>query len=110
MSRIGVLRGAWMFEDQRIRDALKKFQLELSAEKAHELGWTFDEKDGHIEQQFKGLMFGAAGIAGDEKITKASFDMFEKFKAGDKSAIHPNIRGSVYAIVLANGGQEEVSR
>jgi aminopeptidase 2 len=36
--------------------------------------------------------------------------MFEKFKAGDKSAIHPNIRGSVYAIVLANGGQEEVSR
>ncbi|CAN9425495.1 unnamed protein product [Alternaria alternata] len=105
--RIGSLRGAWMFEDQKIRDALKKFQLELSAEKAHELGWTFDEKDGHIEQQFKGLMFGAAGIAGDEKITKASFDMFEKFKAGDKSAIHPNIRGSVYAIVLANGGQEE---
>jgi aminopeptidase 2 len=107
--RIGSLRGAWMFEDQKIRDALKKFQLELSADKAHELGWTFDEKDGHIEQQFKGLMFGAAGIAGDEKITKASFDMFDRFKAGDKSAIHPNIRGSVYAIVLANGGQEEVS-
>jgi aminopeptidase 2 len=107
--RIGSLRGAWMFEDQKIRDALKKFQLELSADKAHELGWTFDEKDGHIEQQFKGLMFGAAGIAGDEKITKASFDMFNRFKAGDKSAIHPNIRGSVYAIVLANGGQEEVS-
>lgn len=107
--RISSLRGAWMFEDQKIRDALKKFQLELSAEKAHELGWTFNEKDGHIEQQFKGLMFGAAGIAGDEEITKASFDMFDKFKAGDKSAIHPNIRGSVYAIVLANGGQEEVS-
>lgn len=107
--RIGSLRGAWMFEDQKIRDALKKFQLELSAEKAHELGWAFNEKDGHIEQQFKGLMFGAAGIAGDKEITKASFDMFDKFKAGDKSAIHPNIRGSVYAIVLANGGQEEVS-
>ncbi|KAI4639855.1 uncharacterized protein J4E78_010843 [Alternaria triticimaculans] len=105
--RISSLRGAWMFEDQKIRDALKKFQLELSAEKAHELGWAFNEKDGHIEQQFKGLMFGAAGIAGDEDITKASFDMFDKFKAGDKSAIHPNIRGSVYAIVLANGGQEE---
>jgi len=105
--RISSLRGAWMFEDQKIRDALKKFQLELSAEKAHELGWAFNEKDGHIEQQFKGLMFGAAGIAGDEEITKASFDMFDKFKAGDKSAIHPNIRGSVYAIVLANGGQEE---
>ncbi|CAO2648720.1 Nn.00g096690.m01.CDS01 [Neocucurbitaria sp. VM-36] len=105
--RISSLRGAWMFEDQKTKDALKKFQLELSADKAHELGWTFSDSDGHIEQQFKGLMFGAAGIAGDEKITKASFDMFEKFKAGDKTAIHPNLRGSVYAIVLANGGKEE---
>ncbi|KAE8844596.1 hypothetical protein P3342_002106 [Pyrenophora teres f. teres] len=105
--RIGSLRGAWMFEDQEVKDALKKFQLELTADKAHELGWSFKDTDGHIEQQFKGLMFGAAGIAGDEQIIKACFDMFEKFKAGDKSAIHPNIRGSVYAIVLSNGGKEE---
>lgn len=34
--------------------------------------------------------------------------MFEKFAAGDKKAIHPNIRGSVYAIVLQNGGEKEV--
>jgi aminopeptidase 2 len=107
--RIGSLRGAWMFEDQAIRDAMKQFQLDLVKDKAHELGWTFSENDGHIEQQFKSLMFGAAGISGDEVITKASFDMFNKFKAGDKSAIHPNIRGSVYAIVLAKGGKEEVS-
>lgn len=107
--RIGSLRGAWLFEDQSIRDALKKFQLDLVQDKAHELGWTFTENDGHIEQQFKSLMFGAAGISGDEKIKKASFDMLKRFKAGDKSAIHPNIRGSVYAIVLANGGKEEVN-
>ncbi|KAL6709626.1 Aminopeptidase 2 mitochondrial [Coniothyrium glycines] len=105
--RIGSLRGAWMFEDQKVKDALKAFQLKLSAEKAHQLGWNFSDKDGHLEQQFKGLMFGAAGIAGDEQIVKASFDMFNKFKAGDKTAIHPNIRGSVYAIVLAEGGKEE---
>lgn len=34
--------------------------------------------------------------------------MFEKFAAGDKKAIHPNIRGSVYAIVLEGGGEQEV--
>ncbi|OAL06541.1 hypothetical protein IQ06DRAFT_208141 [Phaeosphaeriaceae sp. SRC1lsM3a] len=105
--RIGSLRSAWMFEDQKIRDALKQFQLDLVKDKAHELGWTFSDNDGHIEQQFKSLMFGAAGISGDEAITKAAFDMFKKFKSGDKSAIHPNIRGSVYAIVLADGGKEE---
>jgi aminopeptidase 2 len=107
--RIGSLRGAWMFEDQAVRDAMKQFQLDLVKDKAHELGWTFSENDGHIEQQFKSLMFGAAGISGDEVITKAAFDMFNKFKAGDKSAVHPNIRGSVYAIVLSKGGKEEVS-
>ena len=107
--RISSLRGAWMFEDQTIRDALKQFQLDLVKDKAHELGWTFGDDVGHIEQQFKSLMFGAAGISGDEEITKASFGMFHKYMAGDRSAIHANIRGSVYAIVLAEGGKEEVS-
>ncbi|CAI6341716.1 unnamed protein product [Periconia digitata] len=107
ISRISVLRSAWTFEDQAVQDALKKFALELTQDKAHELGWSFSEKDGHIEQQFKAMMFGTAGVTKDEAIVKASFDMFNKFKAGDSEAIHPNLRGSVYAIVLSNGGKEE---
>ncbi|KAF2683245.1 hypothetical protein K458DRAFT_389854 [Lentithecium fluviatile CBS 122367] len=105
--RVSVLRSAWQFEDQAVKDALKTFQLKLTQDKAHELGWTFTENDGHIEQQFKAMMFGTAGVAKDETIVKASFDMFNKFKSGDHSAIHPNLRGSVYAIVLSNGGKEE---
>lgn len=107
MARIGSLRAAWVFEDEAVKDALKKFQLQLVADKAHELGWEFKESDGHIEQQFKALLFGSAGLAGDEKVKKAAFDMFERFKNGDDSAIHPNIRGSVYGIVLSYGGEEE---
>ncbi len=33
--------------------------------------------------------------------------MFRDFTAGNRQAIHPNIRGSVYAIVLQNGGEKE---
>jgi aminopeptidase 2 len=106
-SRISVLRSAWQFEDQEVKDALKTFMLKLTQDKAHELGWAFTEKDGHIEQQFKAMMFGVAGVAKDETIVKAAFDMFNKFKGGDSSAIHPNLRSSVYAIVLANGGKDE---
>ena len=95
-----------MFEDQKVKDALKAFQGDLCSKKAHELGYTFTENDGHLEQQFKAMMFGAAGFS-DETITKAAFEMLEKFKAGDKKAIHPNLRGSVYAIVLDLGGKAE---
>ena len=33
--------------------------------------------------------------------------MFQKFAQGDRLAIHPNIRGSVYSIVLTHGGKAE---
>ncbi|KAF2454849.1 peptidase family M1-domain-containing protein [Lineolata rhizophorae] len=105
--RISALRGAWIFEDEATKAALKRFQRTLVGDKARELGWTFGEADGHIEQQFKSLMFGSAGLAGDEQVVKAAFDIFGKFRDGDRSAIHPNIRASVYAIVLSEGGEAE---
>ena len=108
VARIGAVRSAWVFEDDKVKDALKTFQRDLAAEKAHEMGWTFKDSDGHIEQQFKSMLFGNAGLAGDKQIVKAAFDMFNKFKTGDKLAIHPNLRSSVYAIVLTEGGEEEV--
>ncbi|KXS98509.1 hypothetical protein AC578_5517 [Pseudocercospora eumusae] len=106
-ARVGSVRSAWIFEDQKIKDALKAFARDLYSKKAHELGWEFSDKDGHIEQQFKSLMFGTAASAGDEKTKKAAFDMFEKFVAGDRAALHPNLRSSVYGVVLSNGGKKE---
>ena len=106
-ARIGLLRGAWMFEDAAVRDGLEKFQLHLTQTKAHELGWSFDDGDGHVYQQFKGLMFGAAGLAHDDKIVRAAFDLFARFQAGDRAAVHPNLRSSIYAIVLSYGGRAE---
>lgn len=108
IARIGSVQAAWTFEDKAVRDGLEKFLRDLTSKKAHELGWTFSEKDGHIEQQFKAMMFGSAGLAGDETIIKAAKEMFAKYMAGDKSAVHPNIRGSVFSMALKYGGKEEV--
>ncbi|KAK0632262.1 peptidase family M1-domain-containing protein [Immersiella caudata] len=107
ISRIGSLHGTWMFEDQVIRDGIEAFQRDLCSPKAHELGWEFSDKDGHIQQQFKAMLFGSAGLTGDETIIKAAKEMFTKYMAGDKSAIHPNIRGSVFSMALKYGGTEE---
>lgn len=106
-ARVGTVRNAWLFEDQKTQDALRAFQRDLVANKAHKLGWTFKDTDGHIEQQFKALLFGASAGAGDEKTKAAAFEMFEKFAAGDRQALHPNLRASVYAVVLKYGGEKE---
>ncbi|EER22934.1 aminopeptidase, putative [Coccidioides posadasii C735 delta SOWgp] len=107
LTRLGSVRSAWIFEDAQVKDALKTFQRNLVSAKAHQLGWEFSEEDGHVLQQFKALMFGAAGAAGDQKVLDAAKDMFSRFSAGDYSAIHPNLRGSVFDLVLRNGGEEE---
>ncbi|KAI9751636.1 MAG: hypothetical protein M4579_005983 [Chaenotheca gracillima] len=107
LTRIASIRNAWMFGDEKVKNGLKAFQRELVSDKAHKAGWTFTEGEDHIQQQFKSLLFGSAGLSGDKKIVDAAFDMFGKFTSGDRNAIHPNIRGSVYAIVLQNGGKKE---
>ena len=107
LTRIGTLRAAWLFEDSQTKDALKAFQRSLVSSKAHELGWEFSDKDDHILQQFKGLLFGSAGMAEDPTVVQAAKDMFNRFAAGDLTAIHPNIRGSVFTIVLKHGSEKE---
>ncbi|EEH18147.2 hypothetical protein PABG_00710 [Paracoccidioides brasiliensis Pb03] len=107
LTRIGSIRGAWVFEDSKVKDALKSFQRSLVSAKAHELGWTFSENDGHILQQFKTLLFSAAGSSGDQEVLSAARDMFNRFANGDCTAIHPNIQGSVFDIVLRDGGEKE---
>ncbi|KAL9119517.1 MAG: hypothetical protein Q9187_003933, partial [Circinaria calcarea] len=107
LDRIGSIRAAWIFEDEKVRDALKAFQRTLVSSKAHDKGWKFTDDEDHIQTQFKALLFGSAGMAGDTRIIEAAQDMFAKFAAGDRKAIDSNIRGSVYAIVLQNGGEKE---
>ena len=107
LTRISAIRSAWVFEDINVRNALKKFQLNLVREKAHAKGWSFAPDEDHVGAQFKALLFGTAGLSGDQKIIEAAQAMFRDFAAGDKKAIHPNIRSSVYAIVLRNGGEKE---
>lgn len=107
IARVATVQSAWVFEDAAVKDGLEAFVKELVSERAHKIGWTFSDKDGHVEQQFKAMLFGAAGMAGDQEIITAAKEMFKKYMGGDKSAIHPNIRGSVFSMALKYGGKDE---
>lgn len=109
IGRLSSILSAWMFEDKAVRDGLEAFLRDLASAKAHKMGWQFSDADGHVEQQFKAMMFETAGICGDGAIMAAARDMFSKFMGGDEAAIHPNIKKSVFAICLKYGGKDEVS-
>lgn len=101
------IRNAWTFEDQKTKDALKAVVRDLASPQAHKLGWAFEDGEDAIQQQLKALMFGSAGASGDKEVISAAQDMFARFAAGDHSAIHPNLRGSVFGIALQEGGKKE---
>jgi aminopeptidase 2 len=102
------VHAAWI-ADEEIRKGLKNFHLDMVRAKTHELGWDFSHTDSHTMQQFKPMMFGIAGSLGDETCKQAAFNMFNKFKVGDRKALHPNLRSEVYSIVLTHGDEAEVS-
>ncbi|ODV90517.1 hypothetical protein CANCADRAFT_57016 [Tortispora caseinolytica NRRL Y-17796] len=104
LSRIALIRNAWIFESPDIADSIKILQRELTAPMAHKMGWSFSETDGHVESQLKALLFSVAGHAGDETIIASALDMFDKYSKGDKSAIHPNIKGAVFGIAVKELG------
>lgn len=67
IGRIGSIRSAWVFEYPSVKAALKEFQKSLVSPQARRVGWEFKDTDSHLEQQMKSLMFGSAGLAGDEE-------------------------------------------
>ncbi|KAH7271100.1 hypothetical protein MRS44_005120 [Fusarium solani] len=105
--RIGSLRDAWIFEDEEVTKALKAFQRDLVSKKANEVGWDITDADDHMTQRLKGLMFGKAAMVEDEPTKKAAFELFDKFIKGDRDALQPNLRPSVFAVVLSYGGEAE---
>ncbi|PWW73107.1 hypothetical protein C7212DRAFT_354068 [Tuber magnatum] len=102
-SAIVSIEAAWLFEPKEILKGFKKFQKDLFAPIAHEVGWDFKPKDSDIFQQLKPLVFGQAGYGGDEEVVAAAKEMFKKVADGDVDAINPNIRTPVYYIVLQHG-------
>ncbi|KAH7264907.1 peptidase family M1-domain-containing protein [Fusarium redolens] len=105
--RVGSLRDAWIFEDDDVNEALKTFQRDLVSKKANEIGWDISDEDDFTAQRMKALMFGKAAIVEDEPTKKAAFDLFEKFVNGDRDALQPNLRPSVFAVVVTYGGEKE---
>lgn len=107
---IGSLRSAWIFEDQKTQDALKKYLKDLVSSKVKKLGWEFKETDSYDTQRLKVTLFNTAAASDDESVIKAALEMFNKFVKGDNTAIPALIKPTVFTIVAKNGGVENYEK
>lgn len=106
LASIGKIKAALMFEDASIKDALNVFTLDLISAKLGEVGWEFTDSDSFADQQLKSLLFGSAAAAGHPGAVKYAENAFHSFVAGDKKAINPNLRSTVFSIVAKSGNAE----
>lgn len=96
LTRIGSIKAALMFEDEATKKALEIFTRDLISEKLKETGWEFSADDSFADQQLKSSLFASAANAEDPEAVAFAKEAFAKFIAGDKKAIHPNLRASIF--------------
>ncbi|KAI8064377.1 aminopeptidase [Gongronella butleri] len=94
--------GVWYLEPDYVKDGLKALRRHLFAPMARRLGWEFAESDEYLTNILRVLSLTNAGRSNDTETIQEAKRRFARFVAGDMDALHPNLRGPVYGIVLSN--------
>lgn len=103
LGSIAKIKAAMVFESSSFKDALNEFTLDLISSKLKQVGWEFTDADSFADQQLKSLLFASAAAAGHKEVTAYVNESFDKFIAGDKKALNPNLRSTVFNVVAKNG-------
>jgi aminopeptidase N len=92
-------------DDKELSGGLSKYTLKLVTNVTDKIGWDFGPRDGYLEGQLRPLLLLHAGFAGHEGVVTEALKRFDAFASGDKKAIHPSLRSTVYKIGVKNGGK-----
>ena len=74
---------------------------------AEAVGWEFRDDEEWLTGQSRKLLLAMAAGAGHEGIIAEGKKKFEAWKAGDRDAIHKDLRSVVFNMAIANGGKSE---
>jgi len=96
----------WYEQPADVKDGLKTLRRSLFAPIAHKLGWEFKATDDYLTNMLRVLVLSNAGRSGDQEVVEEARNRFWRFVKGDNDALHPNLRGPVYNIVLKNAKDE----
>lgn len=97
----------WADEPEEVRDQLKSLRRTLYAPLAHQLGWEFAPNEDYLTNILRVLVLTNAGRSNDPATVAEAKKRFWAFVDGDSEALHPNLRGPIYGIVLLTAEDEE---
>ncbi|KAL6233896.1 hypothetical protein BDW75DRAFT_180445 [Aspergillus navahoensis] len=106
-SSVGNLRSVFS-QNEEVAEGLKKFARELSSPAANMIGWEFKSSEDYLTVQLRKLLIAMSGLAGNESIVAEAKNRFGLWAtAKDKSAIHTNLRSTIFSIAVSEGTKAE---
>ncbi|KAF2097331.1 hypothetical protein NA57DRAFT_57923 [Rhizodiscina lignyota] len=105
MAALGHIRSVFA-DDEVISKGLRKFTLILTTPAVDRLGWDFPPNEDLLTGQLRALVLSSAGVTGHQDVIKKGKALFDAYIGGDKSAIHPSLRGPVFRIAIKEGGKD----
>jgi aminopeptidase N len=94
-----------VFSDDRTSDGLTTFTLKLTTPAVERIGWKLNPEEDLLHGQLRALLLETAGLAGHQPTIKEALWQFERYTAGDMSAIHPSLRSAVFRIAAKTQGK-----
>ncbi|KAH9923974.1 ERAP1-like C-terminal domain-containing protein [Epithele typhae] len=95
------------WEDQSVVDQMNALRRELFVPIVKELGFKYSEQDSYNVTKKRTEAIGQAAVAGDPWVVGELKSMFEKFIAGDDSALPGDLLPIAFQIGVKEGGQAE---
>ena len=90
---------------QPVHPAYQQFGRELFGPAARRAGWTPRPGDGHLDSLLRSTVLGQSGSYNDEETLAQAGDLFRQYLENPE-AVHPDLRGIVFALAAQAGNRE----
>ncbi|KAL8789622.1 MAG: hypothetical protein Q9213_001058 [Squamulea squamosa] len=105
VASLGNIRSVFA-ENEAVANGLKQFTLKLVSQATENIGWDFKANEDYLTGQLRALLITVAGSAGHTATIEEAKHRFQRYVSGEREAVHPNLRLSVFRINVAESGKE----
>lgn len=106
--RLGSIRSIWFEQDEKIQEGLAAFTRHVLEQNVKKLGWESVANEEYREVRLRTVLISAAVKANCPTVIAEATARYDKWAAGDSSAIHPSLRVAVFSAALKSASGAEL--